>query len=72
VKRTTSKKIKESFHLRAIGCFKDKDVLHLVAREEELLILGERREDYFKRLRCFSFEESFLGQGYNLRPVLWL
>jgi hypothetical protein len=54
-KRTTPKKVRESFHLRAIGCFKDKGALHLIAREEELLILGKRREDSFKRLRGFSF-----------------
>jgi hypothetical protein len=37
-KRTTPKKAKESFHLRAIGCLKDKGAFHLVAREEGLLI----------------------------------
>jgi hypothetical protein len=45
VKRTTPKKVRESFHLRAIGYFKDKGALHLVEREEELLILGKRKEE---------------------------
>jgi hypothetical protein len=40
-KRTTPKKVRESFHLRAIGCLKDKCAFHLVAREEGLLIPGE-------------------------------
>ena len=40
-KRTTPKKVKESFYLRAIGCLKDKGALHLVAREEGFLISGK-------------------------------
>jgi hypothetical protein len=40
-KRKTLKKVRESFYLRAIGCFKDKGSLHLLVREEELLILGK-------------------------------
>ena len=40
-KRTTPKKVRESFHLRAIGCLKDKGAFHLVAREEGLLISGK-------------------------------
>jgi hypothetical protein len=40
-KRTTPKKVRESFHLRAIGCLKDKGAFHLVAREEGLLIPGK-------------------------------
>jgi hypothetical protein len=40
-KRTTPKKVRESFHLRAIGCLKDKGSFHLVVREEGLLILGK-------------------------------
>jgi hypothetical protein len=40
-KRTTLKKVMESFQLRAIGCLKDKGALHLVAREEGLLMPGK-------------------------------
>jgi hypothetical protein len=40
-KRTTPKKVREFFHLRAIGCPKDKCAFHLVAREEGLLIPGK-------------------------------
>jgi hypothetical protein len=40
-KRTTLKKVRKSFHLRAIGCLKDNGALHLVAREEGLLIPGK-------------------------------
>jgi hypothetical protein len=40
-KRTTLTKVRESFHLRAIGCLKDKGAFHLVAREEGLLISGK-------------------------------
>jgi hypothetical protein len=43
-KCTTSKKVKKPFHLRAIGCLKDKGALHLVAREEGLLILGKEEK----------------------------
>jgi hypothetical protein len=39
--RTTPKKVRESLHLRAIGCLKDKGTFHLVAREEGLLISGK-------------------------------
>jgi hypothetical protein len=42
-KRITPKKVRKSFHLRAIGCLKDKGALHLVAREEGSLIL--RKEE---------------------------
>jgi hypothetical protein len=41
VKRASPKKVRESFHLRAIGCPKDKGAFHLVAREEGLLIPGK-------------------------------
>ena len=43
-KRTTPKKVRESFHLRAIGCLKDKGAFHLVAREEGLLISGKEEK----------------------------
>jgi hypothetical protein len=43
-KRTTSKKVRISFHLWAIGCLKDKGALHLVAREEGSLILGKEEK----------------------------
>jgi hypothetical protein len=43
-KHTTPKKVRESFHLRAIGCLKDKGAFHLVAREEGWLILGTREK----------------------------
>jgi hypothetical protein len=33
-KRIAPKKVRESFHLQAIGCLKDKGAFHLVAREE--------------------------------------
>jgi hypothetical protein len=39
--RTTPKKVRESLHLRVIGCLKDKGAFHLVAREEGLLISGK-------------------------------
>jgi hypothetical protein len=53
-KRTTPKKVRESFHLRAIGCLKDKGAFHLVAREEGLLISRKERR-FFKRLRGLFF-----------------
>jgi hypothetical protein len=47
-KRATPQKVRESFHLRAVGCHNDKGAFHLVAREEGLLILEERREGSFR------------------------
>jgi hypothetical protein len=47
-KRATPKEVRESFHLRAVGCPNDKGAFHLVAREEGLLISGERREGSFR------------------------
>jgi hypothetical protein len=41
MKRAAPKKVRESFHLRAIGCLKEKGAFHLVAREEGLLIPGK-------------------------------
>jgi hypothetical protein len=43
-KCTTPQKIRESFHLRAIGYPKGKGALHLVAREDELLTLGKEEK----------------------------
>jgi hypothetical protein len=40
-KRTAPKNVRESFHLRAVGCPNDKGAFHLVAREEGLLISGK-------------------------------
>jgi hypothetical protein len=42
-KHAAPKKVRESFHLRAVGCPNNKETLHLVAREEELLI--SRKEE---------------------------
>jgi hypothetical protein len=42
-KRASPKKVRESFHLRAIRCHNDKGAFHLVAREEGLLI--SRKEE---------------------------
>jgi hypothetical protein len=47
-KRATPQKVRESFHLRAVGCSNNKGAFHLVAREEGLLISGERKEGYFR------------------------
>jgi hypothetical protein len=44
-KRATLKKMRESFHLRAVGCPNHKGSFHLVAREEEFVNIGEIRED---------------------------
>jgi hypothetical protein len=43
-KRTAPKKVKESFHLRPVGCPNDKGAFHLVAREEGLLISGKEEK----------------------------
>jgi hypothetical protein len=54
VKRTTLKKIREPFYIRAIGRINDKCTLHLlVKRRRVLLILGKRREDSSKKLIFF-------------------
>jgi hypothetical protein len=54
VEHAAPKKVRESFHLRAIGCPKDKGAFHLVAREEGVLIPGKERR-FFKRLRGLFF-----------------
>ena len=46
-KHTTPKKVRESFHLRAIGCLKDKGAFHLVAREEGFVNIGEKKRRFF-------------------------
>jgi hypothetical protein len=43
-KRAAPKKVRESFHLRAVGCPNDKGAFHLVAREEGLLISGKEEK----------------------------
>jgi hypothetical protein len=47
-KRVAPKKVRESFHLRAVGCPNDKGAFHLIAREEGLLISREGREGSFR------------------------
>jgi hypothetical protein len=47
-KRATLQKVKESFHLRAVGCPNDKGGFHLVAREEGFVNIGGKREDSFR------------------------
>jgi hypothetical protein len=54
-KRATSQKVRESFHLRAVGCPNDKGAFHLVAREEGFVNIGGKKEDSFKRLRGLFF-----------------
>jgi hypothetical protein len=43
-KRAAPKKVRESFHLRVVGCPNDKGAFHLVAREEGLLISGKEEK----------------------------
>jgi hypothetical protein len=47
-KRTAPKKVRESFHLQAVGCPNDKGAFHLVAREEGLLISGKEEKVSFR------------------------
>ena len=46
-KRTTLKKVRESFHLRAVGCSNDKGAFHLVAREEGFVNIGGKERRFF-------------------------
>jgi hypothetical protein len=57
-KRTTPK-VRESFHLRAIGCLKDKGAFHLVAREEGVLIPGKGEEVLSEVKRSFLLRKAF-------------
>jgi hypothetical protein len=43
-KHVTLKKVRESFHIRAVGCPNDKGALHLVARRRRVVNIRERRE----------------------------
>jgi hypothetical protein len=43
-KRVALKKVRESFHLRAVGCPNNKGAFHLIAREEGLLISGKEEK----------------------------
>jgi hypothetical protein len=47
-KRATPKKVRESYHLRAVGCPNDKGAFHMVAKEERVVNIGERREGSFR------------------------
>ena len=48
VKRATPQKVRESFHLRAVGCPNDKGAFHLVAREEGFLNIGKEEKILFR------------------------
>jgi hypothetical protein len=58
-KRTTPKKVKESFYLRAIGCLKDKGAFHLVTRGEGLLIPGKGEKVLLEVKRSFLLRKAF-------------
>jgi hypothetical protein len=51
--------VRESFHLRAIGCLKDKGAFHLVAREEGVLIPGKGEEVLSEVKRSFLLRKAF-------------
>jgi hypothetical protein len=58
-KRTASKKVRGSFHLRAVGCPNDKGAFHLVAREEGLLISGKEEKVLLEVKRSFLLRKAF-------------
>jgi hypothetical protein len=46
-KRATPQKVRESFHLRAVGCPNDKGAFHLVAREEGFVNIEGKKRRFF-------------------------
>jgi hypothetical protein len=58
-KRVAPKKVRESFHLRAIGCPNDKGAFHLVAREEGLLISRKEEKVLLEVKRSFLLRKAF-------------
>jgi hypothetical protein len=58
-KHSTPKEVRESFHLRAVGCPNDKGAFHLVAREEGLLISGEEEKVLLEVKRSFLLRKAF-------------
>jgi hypothetical protein len=58
-KRAAPKKVRESFHLRAVGCPNDKGAFHLVAREEGLLISGKEETVLLEVKRSFLLRKAF-------------
>jgi hypothetical protein len=81
-KRATPQKMRESFHLWAVGCPNDQGAFHLVEEKKGLLISGKERRFSLKVRGLFFLRQTFkvgatiYGQSYGSdttwsAPILW-
>jgi hypothetical protein len=58
-KRATPQKVRESFHLRAVGFPNDQGAFHLVEEKKDLLISRKGEKIFLRGKRSFPFKANF-------------